>query len=71
MDGGEGLPAWKMEKNPRAQDSQYEQLIRQAIENWRDDTRDADEKSTLLLTVLKQNQRLEVSDQASEEDQSS
>ncbi|MGX1360739.1 Z1 domain-containing protein [Bradyrhizobium elkanii] len=58
VDGGEGLPAWKMEKNPRSQDSQYEQLIRQAIENWRDPTRDPDEKSTLLLTVLKQNQRL-------------
>lgn len=58
VDGGEGLPAWKMEKNPRGQDSQYEQLIRQAIDNWRDPTRDPDEKSTLLLTVLKQNQRL-------------
>jgi hypothetical protein len=58
VDGGEGLPAWKMEKNPRGQDSQYEQLIRQALENWRDPTRDPDEKSTLLLTVLKQNQRL-------------
>ena len=58
VDGGEGLPAWKMEKNPRSQDSQYEQLIRQAIENWKDPTRDPDEKSTLLLTVLKQNQRL-------------
>jgi hypothetical protein len=58
VNGGEGLPAWKMEKNPRAQDSQYEQLIRQAIENWQDPTRDPDEKSTLLLTVLKQNHRL-------------
>lgn len=58
VDGGEGLPAWKMEKNPRAQDSQFEQLVRQAIDNWKDPTRDADEKSTLLLTVLKQNQRL-------------
>jgi hypothetical protein len=58
VDGGEGLPAWKMEKNPRSQDSQYEQLIRQAIDNWQDPTRDPDEKSTLLLTVLKQNQRL-------------
>jgi hypothetical protein len=58
VDGGEGLPNWKMEKNPRGQDAQYEQLIRQAIDNWRDPTRDRDEKSTLLLTVLKQNQRL-------------
>ncbi|MCP3475055.1 Z1 domain-containing protein [Bradyrhizobium sp. CCGUVB1N3] len=58
VNGGEGLPAWKMEKNPRAQESQFEQLIRQAIDNWQDPTRDADEKSTLLLTVLKQNQRL-------------
>ena len=58
VDGGEGLPNWKMEKNPRGQDSQYEQLIRQAIDNWRDPSRDRDEKSTLLLTVLKQNQRL-------------
>jgi hypothetical protein len=58
VDGGEGMPAWKMDKNPRSQDSQYEQLIRQAIDNWRDPTRDPDEKSTLLLTVLKQNQRL-------------
>src|SRR5262249_21489154 len=23
VDGGEGLPAWKMEKNPRGQDAQY------------------------------------------------
>jgi hypothetical protein len=58
VDGGDGLPAWKMEKNPRSQDSQYEQLIRQAIQNWQDPTREPDEKSTLLLTVLKQNQRL-------------
>jgi hypothetical protein len=58
VDGGEGLPNWMMEKNPRGQDAQYEQLIRQAIDNWRDPTRDRDEKPTLLLTVLKQNQRL-------------
>lgn len=56
--GGEGLPAWIMEKNPKAQGGQYEQLLRQTIANWRDTTRDADEKPTLLLTVLKQNQRL-------------
>ena len=58
VEGGEGLPAWIMEKNPRTQNSQYEQLLRQTITNWRDQTRDADEKPTLLLTVLKQNQRL-------------
>jgi Z1 domain len=58
VEGGEGLPAWIMEKNPKAQGGQYEQLLRQTIANWRDATRDADEKPTLLLTVLKQNQRL-------------
>ncbi|SNB66912.1 hypothetical protein SAMN07250955_105215 [Arboricoccus pini] len=60
VDGGEGLSAWIMEKNPKAQDGQYEQLLRQTIANWRDTTRDPDEKPTLLLTVLKQNQRLSV-----------
>jgi hypothetical protein len=59
VDGGEGLPAWIMEKNPKVQDGQYEQLLRQTIANWRDTTRDPDEKPTLLLTVLKQNQRLD------------
>ena len=58
VDGGEGLPQWIMEKNPRAQDTQYEQLLRQTVANWRDQTRDADEKRTLLLTVLKQTHRL-------------
>lgn len=58
VEGGVGLPAWIMAKNLRAQNSQYEQLIRQTIANWQDKTRDADEKPTLLLTVLKQNQRL-------------
>jgi hypothetical protein len=57
VDRGDGLPAWKMEKNPR-DDSQFEQLIRQSIDNWRDPTLDPDEKSTLLFTVLKQGQRL-------------
>jgi hypothetical protein len=59
VEGGVGLPAWIMERNPRAQDAQYEQLIRQTIANWRDATLDSDEKPTLLLTVLKQNQRLQ------------
>ncbi|KAF0232032.1 MAG: hypothetical protein FD175_227 [Beijerinckiaceae bacterium] len=58
VDGGIGLPAWIMAKNLRAQNTQYEQLIRQTIANWKDSTRDPDEKPTLLLTVLKQNQRL-------------
>jgi Z1 domain len=58
VEGGVGLPAWIMAKNLRAQNSQYEQLIRQTIGNWQDKIRDADEKPTLLLTVLKQNQRL-------------
>lgn len=58
VDGGSGLPAWIMEKNPRSKNNQHEQLIRQAIDNWSDDSRDADEKPTVLLTVLKQNQRL-------------
>lgn len=58
VDGGEGLPAWIMEKNPREQNGRYETLLKQTIANWRDKTRDAEEKPTLLLTVLKQNQRL-------------
>ena len=58
VESGETLPAWLMEKNARAQDAQYEQLIRRAIENWRDKTLDADEKPTVLLTVLKQKDRL-------------
>jgi hypothetical protein len=58
VEGGEGLPAWIMEKNPKVQGGQYEQLLRQTIANWRDGTRDSEEKPTLLLTVLKQNQRL-------------
>jgi Z1 domain len=58
VDGGDGLPAWIMEKNPRVQDSQYEQLLKRTIANWNDKTRDDDEKPTLLLTVLKQNHRL-------------
>jgi hypothetical protein len=59
VDGGDGLPAWIMEKNPRLQGGQYEQLLRQTVSNWSDSTRDDDEKPTLLLTVLKQNQRLQ------------
>ncbi|HMJ26630.1 MAG TPA: Z1 domain-containing protein, partial [Pyrinomonadaceae bacterium] len=58
VEGGEGLPAWIMDKNPKEQGGRYEQLLKQTIANWRDVTRDAEEKPTLLLTVLKQNQRL-------------
>jgi hypothetical protein len=59
VDGGEGLPAWIMEKNPGAQDGQYVQLLKRTVANWRDARRDDDEKPTLLLTVLKQKDRLE------------
>ena len=59
VNGGEGPLAWIMEKNPRSQDSQYEQHLKRTIADWRDKTLDEDEKPTLLLTVLKQNQRLE------------
>jgi hypothetical protein len=58
VDGGDGLPAWIMEKNPRPEGAQYEQVIRQTVANWNDSTRDDDEKPTLLLTVLKQKDRL-------------
>ena len=58
VDGGEGLPQWIMEKNPQVQNSQHEQLLRQTVDNWRDRTRDADEKPTFLVTVLKQTHRL-------------
>lgn len=58
VNGGDGLPAWIMSKNPRDQDSQSEQFLRRVIENWNDDDLDDDERPTLLLTVLKQGQRL-------------
>ena len=58
VDGGDGLPAWIMDKNPREQGGRYEQLLKQTIANWRDPSRDIEERPTLLLTVLKQNQRL-------------
>lgn len=57
--GGAGLPAWKMRKNIRAQDAHEEQLIKNTIANWRAPNLEDDERATLLLTVLKQNQRLE------------
>jgi hypothetical protein len=58
VEGGDGLPQWKMRKNIRPQDAHDEQLIKQTLENWADPTLEPDEKATLLLTVLKQNQRL-------------
>ena len=57
VESGEGLPAWKMVKNAD-ESSQNEQLIKQSIANWKDASLDPDEKSTVLLTVLKQGQRL-------------
>jgi hypothetical protein len=58
VDDADGLVPWIMEKNPRTQGSQYEQLLRRTIANWRDKSLEDDEKPTLLLTVLKQNHRL-------------
>ena len=57
--GGDALPQWKMRKNIRLQDVHDEQLVRQTLENWADPEQEPDEKATLLLTVLKQNQRLD------------
>lgn len=51
-------PAWKMQKNIRATDAHDEQMIRQTLANWRNSPDEDDERATLLLTVLKQNQRL-------------
>lgn len=59
VDGGDGLKQWKMRKNIRPQDAHDEQLVKQTLENWADPTREPDEKATLILTVLKQNQRLQ------------
>lgn len=58
VDDGEGLPPWKMRKNIRLRDAHDEQLIRQTLANWADPNMEPDEKATILLTVLKQNQRL-------------
>lgn len=59
VNGGEGLPPWKVRKNIRARDSHEEQMIRQTLANWNDQSLEPDEKPTLLLAVLKQNQRLQ------------
>jgi len=58
-EGGDGLPVWRMRKNIRANEAHEEQFIRQSIDSWRDTTLDEDERATVLLTVLKQNQRLD------------
>ncbi len=59
VEGGDSLPQWKMRKNIRPQDAHDEQLVKQTLENWADTALEPDEKATLLLTVLKQNQRLQ------------
>lgn len=59
VDAGDGLPAWKMRKNVRATDPNDEQFIRQGIEAWRNDDLEEDERATVILTVLKQRQRLQ------------
>lgn len=56
---GDGLPSWKMQKNIQATDAHHEQSIRQAIEAWQDNELEEDERATLILTVLKQRQRLQ------------
>ena len=56
---GDGLPSWKIQKNVQANDAHDEQSIRQAIEAWQDNELEDDERATLILTVLKQRQRLE------------
>jgi len=57
VDGG-AVSAWIMARNPKAQHSLEEQYLRRAIDSWRDASLEEDEKPTVLLTVLKQNQRL-------------
>ena len=59
VNGGEGLPPWKVRKNIRSRDAHDEQMIMQTLANWNDPSLESDEKATLLLTVLKQNQRLQ------------
>ena len=58
VEEGEGLPPWKMRKNIRLRDAHDEQMIRQTLANWADPKMEPDEKATMLLTVLKQNNRL-------------
>jgi hypothetical protein len=56
---GDGLPSWKIQKNVRDADAHDEQSIRQVIQAWQDEELEADERATLILTVLKQRQRLQ------------
>lgn len=59
VNAGDGLPSWKIQKNVRATDAHDEQSIRHAIEAWENPELEADERPTLVLTVLKQRQRLQ------------
>jgi hypothetical protein len=56
---GDGLPSWKIQKNVQANDAHDEQSIRHAIEAWQNEALEDDERPTLIVTVLKQRQRLE------------
>jgi hypothetical protein len=53
--GREGRSEWRPLTNPGADNVQ---TIRKAIEDWADSDLDDDERSTLLMTVLKQHDRL-------------
>lgn len=58
VDGGEGLPAWKMRKNIDPREAESEDLVRQTLADWADPSLEEDERATLVLTVLKNSQRL-------------
>ncbi|CAM2783418.1 hypothetical protein JHFBIEKO_2208 [Methylobacterium mesophilicum] len=49
--------AWKIRKNIRGVDQESEQLLRQTLAGWQTSSND-DERATLILTVLKQKDRL-------------
>lgn len=49
--------AWKIRKNIRGADQESEQLLRQTLAGWQASSND-DERATLILTVLKQKDRL-------------
>ena len=49
--------AWKIRKNIRGADQESEQLVRQTLAGWQASSND-DERATLILTVLKQKDRL-------------
>lgn len=59
VNAGDGLPSWRLQKNIGATDPNDEQAIRQVIDAWQDPELEADERATLVLTVLKQRQRLQ------------